>query len=257
MKLSLTFIFVLYLIGITTAQVKLDSIEYEHGDVMLKGYITYDGLLKSMRPGILLIRESWGITDFIKDRASKLAELGYIVFMLDMYGKGKIETEEEASALVQEFIENSILMRERATAGLTVLKSNQKVDPTRIAVLGYSFGGTVALELARSGADLACVVCFHGNLKSNNPDEAKNIKGSVLVFMGANDPSVSIEELLAFRDEMKQTGVDWQLITYGNAVKGFSNSELGFDDSDGFAFNYNADKRSWEVLTSFFREILR
>jgi dienelactone hydrolase len=257
MKISLAFVLVILLIGVTTAQVKLDSIEYEHGDVMLKGYITYDGLLKSMRPGILLIHESWGITDFIKSRASKLAELGYIVFTLDMYGKSKIETEEEASALAREFIENNILMRERANAGLTVLKSSRKVDPARIAVLGYSFGGKVALELARSGADLTCVVCFHGNLNTNNPDEAKNIKGSVLVFMGANDPSVSMEERFAFQDEMKRAGVDWQFITYGNAVKGFSNNELGFDDSDGIAFNYNADKRSWEVLSSFFREILR
>jgi dienelactone hydrolase len=256
MKLSITLTIVLLLISITTAQVKMDSIEYKHGDVMLKGYITYDGLLKSMRPGILIIHESWGNNDFINNRATQLAELGYIVFALDMYGKDQINTE-EASEMAKEFIGNRQLMSERATAGLDVLKNNRKVDPSRIAVMGYSFGGTVALELARSGADLACVVCFHSSLQSNNPDDAKNIKGSVLIFTGADDPFVSVEEKLAFQDEMSQAGVDWQLITYGDAVQGFSNNELGFDKSDGTAYNYNADKRSWEVLSAFLRELLR
>ena len=147
----------------------MDSIEYQHGDVVLKGYLKYDGLLKSKRPGILLIHESQGITEFIIDRATQLANLGYIVFALDMYGKGQVNNEKEASALAEAFNENQQLMRDRAAAGLEVLQNNRKVDPSRLAAMGYSFGGTVALELARSGAALACVVCFHCDLKTNNP----------------------------------------------------------------------------------------
>ena len=218
---------------------------YEHDGVQLEGYLAFDGLLKSTRGGVLLIHEWWGHNDYIKERATQLAELGYIVFALDMYGKGVLmKTAEEASEMAGKFYEDRQLMRDRAAAGLEILKQQRSVDHSRIAAMGYCFGGTVALELARSGAELACAVSFHGGLNTSNTEDAKNIRGPIMVFHGADDPNVPAEEVAAFQEEMRQANVDWQMVYYGNAVHSFTNPNAGFDASRGAAYNFNADKRS-------------
>ena len=141
--------------------------------------------------------------------------------------------------------------------GLEVLMQNNKLDKSRIAAIGYGFGGTTVLELARSGADLRGVVSFYGKLDTPNPDDAYNIKGSVLIMHGAEDEKVSDDELEDFKKEMEQASVDWQIYIYGNAVSSFSDSKAGDDKSSGFAYNYWADKRSWESLKSFFLLMLK
>ena len=147
-------------------------------------------------------------------------------------------------------------MRARASAGLAVLKEQKNVDPRHIAVIGYCFGGTVALELARDGADVAGTVSFHGGLATPTPQDARNIKGKVLALQGADDPYVKSAEVAAFEDEMRKGGVDWQLNVYGKAVHGFTNPDNGSDNSKGVAYNKEADRRSWEAMKAFLAEVI-
>jgi dienelactone hydrolase len=252
--LLLTFLFIQLVWG----QVRTDSIEYTHGDVVLQGFVAYDGLLKSKRPGILVIHEWWGHNQYVRDRARQLAELGYVAFALDMYGKGvQAKSMEQAQKMAGKFYEDRQLMRDRAAAGLEILKQHRNVDATRLAAVGYCFGGTTALELARSGAELRCVVCFHGGLKTANPADALNIKGTVLVLHGADDPNVPPAEVSAFQDEMRQANVDWYMVYFGNAVHSFTNPAAGMDKTKGAAYNYNADQRGWTIMRELFLELLK
>ena len=148
-------------------------------------------------------------------------------------------------------------MRHRAGLGLDILSNHKKVDPARIAVIGYGFGGTTALELVRGGANIAATISFYGDLSTPKEEDARNIKGSVLILRGSEDQTVSQEDINAFRLEMKEANVDWQMNIYGGALYGFSVYSHGFDTSDGEAYNYNADKRSWEAIKVFLREKLK
>jgi dienelactone hydrolase len=241
------------------AAVRTGTVEYTmQGDTTLEGYLAYGDAVKGSRPGVLVIHEWWGINDYIKKRTEQLAALGYVAFAADIYGKSiRAKTREEAMALAGKFRSGNdrSLLRARANAGLDVLRKNPMVDPKRIAAVGYCFGGTAALELARSGADLAGVVSFHGGLATPSPDDAKNIKGKVLVLTGAEDPAVKPEQVMAFVDEMRRAGVDWHLVSYGSAVHGFTNPANGTDNSKGVAYNEKADKRSWREMMDFFEEI--
>ena len=148
-------------------------------------------------------------------------------------------------------------MRTRAAAGLEVLRKQPLVDVQRLAAIGYCFGGTTVLELARSGADLAGVVSFHGDLTTPNPEDAKNIKGKILVLHGADDPFVPPAQVAAFEDEMRHANVDWELVKYGDAVHSFTNPGAGNDKSRGAPYNAKADQRSWEAMRTFFNEIFQ
>jgi dienelactone hydrolase len=253
--------FLLALLGIfwaTAARAALQTkvIEYHHGDTVLEGYLAWDDSIKDKQPGVLVVHEWKGHNRYVQRRAEMLAGLGYVAFALDMYGKGvHAKTTQEAVALSNKYKNDRKLMRSRAQAGLDVLLKQEQVDPKRIAVIGYCFGGTTALELARSGADLAGVVAFHAGLITPNPADAKNIKGKVLVLHGADDPFVKPDEVAAFEKEMRDTGVDWQLTKYGGAVHSFTNPEAGDDPKAGAAYNEKADRRSWEAMRTFFHEI--
>jgi dienelactone hydrolase len=148
-------------------------------------------------------------------------------------------------------------MRERAGAGLAVLRKHPAADPARLAAIGYCFGGTVALELARGGADLAAVVSFHGGLDTPTPEDARNIKGKVLALHGGDDPFVPPAQVEAFQAEMRNGRVDWQFVAYGGAVHSFTNPEAGNDHSKGAAYNEAADRRSWIAMNAFFAETLK
>ena len=137
------------------------------------------------------------------------------------------------------------------------ISCHEFTDPTRIAAIGYCFGGTTVLELARSGADIAGVVSFHGGLSSPTPGDAKNIKAKVLALHGADDPNVPPKEVAAFEDEMRQAGVDWQLVAYGGAVHSFTDWNAGNDNAKGAAYNERADRRSWEAMKQFFAELFK
>ena len=259
MRFALSLLFITLLASNARAALRTEYVEYKEGGTTLEGYLAYDDAVKGPRPGVLVVHEWWGLNDYAKKRADQLAGLGYVAFAADIYGKGvRPKTPQEAGALASKFRgQDRSLMRARARAALDVLKKNPLVDPKRVAAIGYCFGGTVALELARSGADVAGTVSFHGGLDTPNPADAKNIKGKVLALAGADDPYVKAEQRLAFEDEMRKAGVDWYLTVYSGAVHGFTNPENGTDNSKGSAYNEKADRRSWQAMKDFFAEIFK
>jgi dienelactone hydrolase len=240
------------------AELRTESVEYKDGDVLLKGYLAYDDAIKGKRPGVIVVHEWWGLNRHIENRAEELAKLGYAAFAIDMYGKGENTNDpKKAAEFSGTFTKDREKMRERANAGLEILRKNDLTDPKRIAAMGYCFGGTTVLELARSGASLNGVVSFHGGLDTPNPGDAKNIKGSVLVLHGADDPFQPREKVEAFQDEMEKAGVDWQMNIYGGAEHAFTNPEADSFGIKGVAYNEKADKRSWDAMKIFFREIFK
>jgi len=240
------------------ATVKTKVIEYKQGDTVLEGYLAWDDHFYTKRPGILVIHEWNGLGPYVKHRAEMLAKLGYVAFAADIYGKCvRPSTPAESAKVAAIYKDNRSLMRARARAGLDVLKEQKNVDPRHIAVIGYCFGGTVALELARDGADVLGTVSFHGALATPTPQDAKRIKGKVLALHGADDPFVKPDEVAAFQDEMRKGGVDWQMNIYSGAVHGFTNPDNGSDNSKGVAYNKEADRRSWEAMRAFFAEIFK
>ena len=258
MKLCLVTLLGLLCAGAARAAVHTEKIRYKHDGKELEGYLAYDDAIKEKRPGVLVVHEWTGHNRYVQKRARQLARLGYVAFALDMYGKGVLaKSPQEAAKLAAPFKEDRKMMRERATAGLNVLRKQSQVDTKRLAAIGYCFGGTTVLELARSGADLAGVVSFHGDLSSPNPDDAKNIKAKVLALHGADDPFVPDKVVAAFEKEMRDGGVDWELVKYGNAVHSFTNPDAGNDNKKGAAYNAKADQRSWEAMKTFFDEIFK
>jgi len=240
------------------AEVKAEVVEYRHGDVVLEGYLAYDDAFPGKRPGVLVVHEWMGHNPYVRKRADQLAGLGYVAFALDMYGKGvRAKDAKEAAALAGKYKGDRPLMRARAGAGLDVLRKQARVDPSRLAAIGYCFGGTTALELARGGADLVSVVAFHGGLDTPTPGDARNIKGKVLALHGGDDPFVPMKQVEEFQEEMRKGGVDWQFVSYGGAVHSFTNPEAGSDNSKGAAYNERADRRSWEAMKAFFAETLK
>ncbi len=257
-----TFIFcnlvLLLLTGLLQAAIKTEVVEYKHGDVTLEGFLAYDDAVKGARPGVLIIHQWRGLTENEMMRAKMLAELGYVAFAVDVYGKGvRPANSEEASKEAGKYYGDVPLLRGRLESGLQTLLANKSVDTKRVAAIGYCFGGMSALELARSGAPVAGVVSFHGSLKANNPADAMKIKGKVLVCHGAEDTYVPMADVQAFMDEMKAANVDYQFIAYSGAVHSFTQKEAGDDKSKGSAYNANADRRSWQAMKDFFAEILK
>ncbi len=240
------------------AQIHTQTIEYKLGDTTLEGFLAYDTAVKGKRPGVLIVHQWKGLTDYEKKRAEMLAKLGYNVFALDIYGKGvRADNPKDASALAGKYKGGRALLRARATAGLEQLKKHALTDGKRVAAIGYCFGGTTVLELARSGAEVNGVVSFHGGLSTPNPGDAKNIKGRVLALHGADDPFVPPKEVADFEDEMRKAGAKWKLVAYPGAVHSFTDWNAGNDNSKGAAYNKQADEQSWEAMKSFFGEILK
>lgn len=240
------------------AELKTRMVVYKDGEVALEGYSVYDDSFQGKRPGVLVVHQWKGLTDYEKRRADMLAKLGYNVFAADIYGQGvRPTTDAEAGATAGKFKQNIPLLRSRAKAALEVLSSDELTDPKKIVAIGYCFGGTAALELARSGADLAGVVSFHGGLSTPNPGDARNIKGKVLALTGGDDPLVPPKEVEAFQKEMREAKVDWQVNIYGGAVHAFTDWTVGNDNSKGVAYNEKADHRSWEAMKVFFAEVFK
>lgn len=240
------------------AEVRTQTVAYKHGNTVLEGYLAYDDDVQGKRPGVMVVHEWTGLGSYVEQRAKQLAELGYVAFAVDMYGKGiRPKNQKEAATQATIYKSDRELMRDRAAAGLKVLQQNQLTDKNRIAAIGYCFGGTTVLELARNGADVAGVVSFHGNLDTPNLSDAKNIKGKILVLHGAEDPLVPVKQVLEFAEEMSNAKADWQMVAYGNAVHSFTNPEAGNDKSKGVAYNLSADKRSFATMKQFFAEIFQ
>lgn len=204
-----------------------------------------------------MVHDWMGMTDKTQDKARALANLGYVAFAADIYGKGvRPKDSAGASSEASKYKKDRKLFRERLNLAYQQLKTANHVDSKRLAAVGYCFGGTGVLELARSGAPLKAIVSFHGGLDSPEPALGAKIKAKVLALHGADDPYVSAEDLKAFEEEMRSNKVDWELIKYGGAVHSFTDKSAGNDNSKGAAYNAKADQRSWKDMKAFFTENL-
>jgi len=235
---------------------KTETIEYRDGDVTLKGYLAYDDQTDEKRPGIVVMPEAFGLGANAKDRANRLAALGYIALAGDPYGNGlEVNDLQEAIKHAGALREDPAKFRRRARAALDKLASLPQVDAGRLAMIGYCMGGTFALESARDGAPLKGVVSFHGGLETQRPAEPGQIKAKVLVCHGADDPFVPPAQVNAFAEEMTKAGADWQIISYGGTVHSFTNPNAASVGVPGIAYNKQSDERSWKAMRAFFDEI--
>ena len=242
--------------SVASAEVRTKVVEYTQGSTPLQGLMAWDDAVHGRRPGVLIAHDWMGVGPFAEGRARELAKLGYVAFCADIYGKGvRPANAEQAAKTAAIYKGDRPLTRARVAAALDVLRADPLVDPKRIAAIGYCFGGMVVLELARSGADIAGVVVFHGTLDTPTPGDARNIRGKVLALQGADDPFVGPKDVAAFEQEMRAGHVDWELVQYGNAVHAFTNPAAGNDNSRGAAYNAEADRRSWQTMKDFFAEI--
>ena len=243
--------------GSAQAAVKFDTINYKQGDTGLEGWLVYDDAGSGKRPGVLLFPAWWGTSAQDKDVAERLAKLGYVVFVADMYGKGvRPDTIPAAAAESGKYYKDRPLVLARAQAGFDQLRQSPMVDASKIAAIGYCFGGMPALDLARSGAPLIDVVTFHGSLGTPNPESDKNIKGHVLVLHGAADPIVNTDAVAKFEKELTDAGVDWQVVLYGGAMHAFTDHVHIQAADHGIKYDAEADKRSWQALTDLLKNTL-
>jgi dienelactone hydrolase len=234
-----------------------ETLTYEADALRMVGQLYCEDGRADRRPGVLVFPEAFGLGDHARSRAQRLASLGYVALACDLHGDGLLVKElDKALGLLAPLRANPSRIRYRAVAALDTLRDRPEVDPARIAAIGFCFGGTMALELARSGGDVAGVVGFHSGLATAAPQDAKNIKGKVLVCIGADDPSIPLEQRIAFEKEMREGGVDWQMNVYGGVVHSFTNPEA---DSRGqperARYDAKADARSWAQMCAFFDEI--
>ena len=234
---------------------RAESLEYQDGDVTLKGFVALDDQSNHKRPGILVMPEAFGLGKQAKDRALRLASLGYAALAGDPYGNGlEVSDLQEAITHAGAIREDNTRFRQRIRAGLDALTALPQVDADRLVVMGYCMGGSCSLEMARDGAPLKGVVSFHGALETQSPAEPGKVQAKVLVCHGADDPFVPVEHVTAFEEEMTRAGVDWQVISYGGTVHSFTNPEA--DGSiEGICYNKQADERSWQAMQAFFDEI--
>ena len=251
--LFLTF---LLLPTLSNAEMKTLNMEYSQGGQILEGYLVYDDSTSGKRPGIVIVHDWFGISDNTKMRAEQMAKLGYVAFAADIYGKGiRPKKPVEASIVASKFKSDRALLRARAKAAFDLLAANPKVDSKKMLAMGYCFGGTTVLEMAREGLPLLGVVSFHGGLDSPTPQDAKNIKAKLLIAHGAIDPYVKATDVSAFQKEMNDANIDYQFIAYSGAVHAFTIKTAGSDVKSGAAYNEKADQRSFAAMKAFFEEV--
>ncbi len=234
------------------------EVEYQAGEVLCEGFHVYDDAVQGKRPAVLVVHQWTGLSDHERERSRMLAELGYNVFALDIYGKGVRPPGPPASAQeAGKYKSNRALYRERLQAGLEVLLKDERTEPSKVTAIGYCFGGLGALELARSGAKVAGVVGFHGNVDTPTPEDAKNIQGEVLVLHGDADPFVPAADVAAFEKEMQDAKVSYHLVRYPGIVHAFTQKKAGDDPSKGAAYDEKTDKASWEEMRKFFDRLFQ
>jgi dienelactone hydrolase len=243
------------------AAIKKGPVEYKAGDTALKGYLVYDDAAKERRPGVLVVHEWWGHNQHARNSARKLAEAGYVALAVDMYGDGKqADHADSAGKFSGEVRKNLPLMKSRFEAGMQLLRKQPQVDGKRLAAIGYCFGGSVVLEMARAGEDLRGVASFHGGLATEHPAQPGKTKAKVLVMNGAEDPFVPPEQIAAFKKEMESAKVNYKFVSYPGAKHSFTNPDA---DANGakfklpLAYNAIADEESWAELQSFLKLVFK
>jgi dienelactone hydrolase len=241
--------------GSAHAAVKSKVIGYEYDGVPLKGYLAYDDAATGKRPGVLVLHEWWGLNDYARGRAEQLAGLGFVAFCADMYGDGKVtEHPEEAGKMAGEVRKNLKTWQGRAQAGLKVLTDQEQVDTKKVAAIGYCFGGSTALQLAYTGADLAAVCTFHAALPVPTEEQAKAIKAKVAICHGALDSFIPEETIQKFRAALDQAGVDYEMVYYAGSTHSFTVPDIDKKGINGLKYNAAADRRSWQLMQALFKE---
>jgi dienelactone hydrolase len=245
----------LALVGAAQADVQTKKIPYKHGDLECQGYLAWDDAVKGPRPGVLVVHEWWGLNDYARGRAEQLAKLGYVAFAADMYGEGKVtEHPKEAGEMAAKVRSNVQDWRKRAATALEILKAQPQCDKTKLAAIGYCFGGSTALQLAYSGADLKAVVTFHAALPTPTAEEAKQIKATILVCHGADDKFIPDQAIKAFRDALDKAGVKYEFVSYPGAVHSFTVPDADKHNNAGMKYNKSADEDSWKRMEELFAE---
>lgn len=262
MKLAfLVLVLAIAIPAVTSAKVVGKTVEYKAGDITLKGYLAYDTSVKGKRPGIVIVHEWWGLTNYPKMRARMLAKLGYVAFAADMYGDGKIaDNPTDAGKFAGESMKDPAQLKSKFVAALEYLKGDEHVDPTRIGAIGYCYGGGVVLNMANAGVDLNGVVSFHGTLAAVTPPEKGALKSKILVCAGGADKFNSEKDIDKFKTEMKDAGADLQYVSYKGAEHAFTNpdaSKLGKKFKLPIAYNKKADKESWAAMERFFKALFK
>ncbi len=240
------------------ASVQSKVISYTYGETVFEGFLAWDDSVEGKRPGILVVHEWWGLNDYARSRAEQLAVLGYVAFAVDMYGKGKVTIHpEKAGEWAKLTTGNMDEWLGRAQEGLKILEEHPKVDATRLAAIGYCFGGATVMQLVYGGAPVKGVVSFHGSLPL--PQHSKPIHNSakVLIAHGAADPFLTSEHVELFKGAMESAELDWQMIQYGGAQHSFTNPSADGYGLNGAKYHQQADKRSWSHMNIFFGEIFK
>lgn len=243
--------------AVAGATIKSEVVEYKDGKTVLEGYLVYDDAWTTPRPTVMIVHQWMGISDHEKQSAERLANQGYVAFVLDLYGKGnRPGNMAEAGAAAATLKSHRQLFREREKAAFDFLKKNKKVDVKRVVIAGYCLGGTGALEAVRGGLPVVGAVSFHGGLSADKPEKTKNVKAKILVLHGAVDPNVPSKEVESFMKEMNEAQADYQFIAYSGAVHAFTQKEAGKDPAKGVAYNEAADRRSWVAFMDFLDEVV-
>ncbi|NNG46018.1 MAG: dienelactone hydrolase family protein [Deltaproteobacteria bacterium] len=254
-----TIFFLMAMVVSAHGDIRGEPVQYVAGDTTMKGYLAYDNGFSGKRPGILVVHEWWGHNEYARKRARMLAGLGYVALAVDMYGEGKqARHPDDAGKFSGEIRKNMSLGRERFLAARKVLQEHKFTDPKRIGAIGYCFGGSVVLQMARDGMDLAGVASFHGGLTTEAPAKPGSVKAKILVLNGADDKLIKPEQIEAFKKEMKTAGADFRFLSYPGAAHSFTNP-----DADDYArkfniplgYNADADKKSWTEMETFFKDI--
>lgn len=237
---------------------RTQDIAYEADGVRMIGQFVADDQRPGKQPGVLVCHEGPGLTEHTKRIAARLAGLGYAAFAMDYHGDGKpLANPADTMTRLTPWRADPTGIRVRANAALDVLKAQKEVDPARLAAIGYCFGGTTALEVGRSGSDVKAIVGFHSGLATARPQDATNIKGKVLVCIGADDPIIPPEQRMDFEKEMKAAGIDWRLQLYGGAGHSFTNPAADSRGMKGFFYHEATDRRSWNAMIELFNETLK
>lgn len=255
-------LFVLFcLAGIQFAQAEVvgKEVSYQAKGMTMKGYLAYDDQAKGRRPAVLVVHEWWGLNDYARKRARMLAELGYTALAVDMYGHGKQASHpDDAGKFAAEVRKNRDVARARFEAAMKLVKKQKSVDPSKIAAIGYCFGGSVVLEMARQGEPLAAVASFHGGLGTDTPAQPGKVKAQIMVFTGADDPMAPATDVDAFKAEMDKAGAHYKVVSYPGVKHSFTNpdaDEYGKKFNLPLAYNAEADKSSWADLQQFLARV--
>lgn len=234
------------------AKIVTQNVDYQYAGKTMKGYLAYDDARSGPRPGVLVVHEWWGLNDYIRGRTRQMAEMGYVAFAPDMYGDGKVTTDPKEAGALSGGVQRSNELAPRAKAGLDVLRKLKQVDGKRLGAMGFCFGGSTVLALAYSGEDFKGAVTFHGGIFPPDEKQRSQIKPSIAILHGEKDTFMPAEDITKTKQALDAGKVDWFMVSYANAVHGFTNPDADKFKIPGLAYNEKAATRSWDEMKRFF-----